>query len=115
MNLFGAMRLPRSVLFGSGQREAIGAIAAQMGSRILICTDARLGADAQFKAIVADAYAACDGADVLAVLTEWDEFRWVEPGKVSTKMIGREVIDARNLLDRADWQRAGFRHQGIGR
>jgi len=54
MNLFGAMRLPRSVLFGSGQREAIGAIAAQMGSRILICTDARLGADAQFKAIVAD-------------------------------------------------------------
>jgi alcohol dehydrogenase len=54
MNLFGAMRLPRSVLFGSGQREAIGAVAAQMGTRILICTDARLGGDAQFKAIVAD-------------------------------------------------------------
>jgi UDPglucose 6-dehydrogenase len=65
--------------------------------------------------ICADPEDATAGADVLAVLTEWDEFRWVEPGKVSTKMIGREVIDARNLLDRADWQRAGFRHQGIGR
>lgn len=54
MNLFGAMRLPRSVVFGSGQRAAIGSIAAQFGNRILICTDARLRTDAQFSAIVAD-------------------------------------------------------------
>jgi alcohol dehydrogenase len=54
MNLFGAMRLPRSVLFGSGQRAALGQIAAQFGARILICTDARLGADAQFQTLTAD-------------------------------------------------------------
>ncbi len=54
MNLFGAMRLPRSVLFGCGQRKALGSVAAQLGKRILICTDARLGADPQFNAIVAD-------------------------------------------------------------
>ena len=54
MSLFGAMRLPRSVLFGSGQRQAIGAVAAQFGQRVLICTDARLGADAEFQSIVAD-------------------------------------------------------------
>jgi alcohol dehydrogenase class IV len=54
MSLFGAMRLPRSVLFGSGQRHAIGAVAAQFGQRVLICTDARLGSDADFNAIVAD-------------------------------------------------------------
>jgi alcohol dehydrogenase class IV len=54
MSLFGAMRLPRSVLFGSGQRHAIGAVAAQFGQRVLICTDARLASDADFKAIVAD-------------------------------------------------------------
>jgi alcohol dehydrogenase class IV len=54
MSLFGAMRLPRSVLFGSGQRHAIGAVAAQLGQRVLICTDARLGADLDFQAIVAD-------------------------------------------------------------
>src|SRR5687768_7426693 len=54
MNLFGAMRLPRSVVFGSGQRAAIGSITAQLGRRALVCTDGRLGSDAQFKAIVAD-------------------------------------------------------------
>jgi alcohol dehydrogenase class IV len=52
--LFGALRLPATVLFGSGQRAAIGMMAAQIGKRALICTDARMGADAQFKAIVAD-------------------------------------------------------------
>src|SRR5688572_12457542 len=54
MSLFGAMRLPRSVLFGSGQRQALGAVAAQFGQRVLICTDARLASDADFIAIVAD-------------------------------------------------------------
>jgi alcohol dehydrogenase len=54
MNLFGAMRLPRSVLLGSGQRAAIGSIAAQIARRALVCTDARLGVDAQFHAVLAD-------------------------------------------------------------
>lgn len=54
MSPFGAMRLPRSVLFGSGQRHALGAVAAQFGQRVLICTDARLGSDADFVGIVAD-------------------------------------------------------------
>jgi alcohol dehydrogenase class IV len=54
MKLFGALRLPRSVLFGSGQRAAIGSIAAQVGRRALVCTDARLSADTQFRAILAD-------------------------------------------------------------
>jgi alcohol dehydrogenase len=54
MSLFGAMRLPRSVLFGVGQRQAIGALAAQFGQRVLVCTDSRLGADPELKAIVAD-------------------------------------------------------------
>jgi UDPglucose 6-dehydrogenase len=65
--------------------------------------------------ICGDAYSAAEGADVLAVLTEWDDFRWIEPAKVAETMIGRNVIDGRNLLDRIDWQRAGFKHQGIGR
>ncbi|HKY19065.1 MAG TPA: iron-containing alcohol dehydrogenase [Rhizomicrobium sp.] len=53
-NLFGALRLPASVIFGSGQRAAIGMMTAGIGKRALICTDARLGGDAQFQAIVAD-------------------------------------------------------------
>jgi UDPglucose 6-dehydrogenase len=65
--------------------------------------------------ICADPYTATAGADVLAVLTEWDDFKWVEAAKVSEVMTGRSVVDGRNLLDRAEWQRAGFTYQGIGR
>lgn len=49
MSLFGAMRLPRSVLFGSGQRQALPAVARQLGQRVLICTDPRLGADREIQ------------------------------------------------------------------
>ena len=65
--------------------------------------------------VCADAYAATDGADVLAVLTEWDDFRWIDPKLVASKMRGRVVIDGRNLLERTAWNHAGFTHLGIGR
>ena len=65
--------------------------------------------------IAADPYEAVSEADVLAVLTEWDDFRWLDPRRVNTHMRARQVVDGRNLLDRNDWQRAGFTHQGIGR
>ncbi len=61
------------------------------------------------------AYSACSGAHVLAVMTEWDEFRWLDIAKVADVMIGRAVVDARNLLERNDWRRAAFDYQGIGR
>ena len=54
-------------------------------------------------------------ADVLVVLTEWEEFKWVEPSTIFSLMNGKSVIDARNLLDRNEWERSGFSHQGIGR
>jgi len=62
-----------------------------------------------------DPYAACQGADALAVLTEWDEFRWLEAAKVADVIARPQVVDARNLLDRSQWLHAGFTHQGIGR
>ena len=62
-----------------------------------------------------DAVAATVGADVLAVLTEWDDFRWINPASVIEVMAGRQIVDARNLLERSQWRRAGFIHQGIGR
>jgi UDPglucose 6-dehydrogenase len=65
--------------------------------------------------VCADAIAACAGADVLAVFTEWELFRWIEPADVAAAMVGRVVVDTRNLLERAAWQHAGFRHEGVGR
>jgi UDPglucose 6-dehydrogenase len=62
-----------------------------------------------------DPYAACEGARVLAVLTEWDEFKWVDLDKVADTMDERCIVDARNLLDRGALLRRGFTHQGLGR
>src|SRR3954469_13007912 len=52
MTLFGALRLPSTVVFGRGQRAALGMMAARLGRRALICTDARLAAEADFTAMV---------------------------------------------------------------
>ena len=65
--------------------------------------------------IVGGPHDACNGADVLAVLTEWDEFRMVSPKAVGEQMENLAVVDARNCLDRALWQRHGFEYRGIGR
>jgi UDPglucose 6-dehydrogenase len=65
--------------------------------------------------VVGDPYAACEGAQVLAVLTEWDEFKWVDLDKVAELMPSTRIVDARNLLDRSALTRRGFTYQGIGR
>ena len=65
--------------------------------------------------VVDDPYGACEGARVLAVLTEWDEFKWLDLDKVAEVMDTRRVVDARNLLDRSALLRRGFAYQAIGR
>ncbi|HEX6418837.1 MAG TPA: nucleotide sugar dehydrogenase [Acidimicrobiales bacterium] len=62
-----------------------------------------------------DPYSVCDGADVLVVLTEWDEFRWLDFDKVAGLMRHLRVVDARNLLDKPALERRGFTYRGIGR
>ncbi len=62
-----------------------------------------------------DPYGVADGADVLVVLTEWDEFRWLDYDKIAEVMAGNKVVDGRNLLDRSFMKRRGFDYQGIGR
>jgi UDPglucose 6-dehydrogenase len=57
----------------------------------------------------------CEGADVLAVLTEWKEFAEVNPDEVGRRMKAKMVVDGRNLLDRDAWQAAGFMYKGVGR
>lgn len=52
--MFGALRLPRAILFGRGQRAALGAATAKLGTRALICTDERQAAQPEFAAMLAD-------------------------------------------------------------
>jgi len=59
--------------------------------------------------------AAVEGADVLVVLTEWEAFKEISPNDVKLLMKSHNVVDARNILEKDVWQRAGFDYQGIGR
>ena len=65
--------------------------------------------------ISASALEACDGADVLAVLTEWKEFAEVNPQEIGQRLKAKMVVDGRNVLDRDAWQAAGFTYKGVGR
>jgi UDPglucose 6-dehydrogenase len=65
--------------------------------------------------VCADPYAPCEGAAVLVVLTEWDEFRWLDFDKVRDLMARPRIVDARNLLDPGALRRRGFVYEGIGR
>ena len=62
-----------------------------------------------------DAYAAAEGVDVVAVLTEWPEFKFLDLDKLGEVVANRNVVDARNLLDRGALRRREFSYQGIGR
>jgi len=62
-----------------------------------------------------DPYSACHDAQVLVVLTEWDEFRWLDHAKVREVLAEPRIVDARNLLDPAALRRMGFSYVGVGR
>jgi UDPglucose 6-dehydrogenase len=63
----------------------------------------------------ADPYGVCEGAAVLVVLTEWDEFRRLDFTKVAAALEQPQVVDARNLLDPVALRRRGFTYEGMGR
>jgi UDPglucose 6-dehydrogenase len=77
--------------------------------------DPAIGKDLPGIEVVTDPYAACEGAEVLVVLTEWDEFKWLDMDKVREVMATPKIVDARNHLDRSALLRRGFTYQGIGR
>jgi UDPglucose 6-dehydrogenase len=58
---------------------------------------------------------ACEGADVILVLTEWDQFRGLGPADVEPVVRQRNIIDGRNCLDREKWRAAGWVYRGVGR
>jgi UDPglucose 6-dehydrogenase len=62
-----------------------------------------------------DAHEAASGAHAIALLTEWDEFRWLDFERVAQSMQGQAIVDARNLLDPAAMRRRGFNYDAVGR
>jgi len=55
------------------------------------------------------------GADLVCVLTEWEEFRNADPIALGELVASKLVIDGRNCLDQTLWVRAGWRYRGMGR
>jgi len=58
---------------------------------------------------------ALTGADVTMLLTEWNEFRSMDPTAVGTLVAQRNIVDGRNVLDPVRWRRAGWRYRALGR
>jgi UDPglucose 6-dehydrogenase len=62
-----------------------------------------------------DAFDAAQGADVLLVITEWNEFRALSPTRLRNAMCGQVLIDLRNVYDPIAMRQAGFDYHCIGR
>jgi len=51
-----------------------------------------------------NSYTACENADALIIVTEWDEFRWANKEKILEIMKGNTIIDGRNIWCAADFK-----------
>ncbi|OBK92484.1 UDP-glucose/GDP-mannose dehydrogenase family protein [Mycobacterium sp. 1165178.9] len=57
---------------------------------------------------------ACERADAVLVLTEWRQFVDMDPSDLTDRVRARVIVDGRNCLDTARWQRAGWRVYRLG-
>ena len=58
---------------------------------------------------------ACSGADLVMVLTEWDEFKEIVPSDLGRVVRRKRIIDGRNCLDREHWIDADWQIHGVGK
>jgi UDPglucose 6-dehydrogenase len=60
-------------------------------------------------------YEVAEGADLIIVLTEWNEFRELNFSTIKNLMRSPNIIDGRNLYDPQTIKAAGFNYMGVGR
>ncbi|WP_428662614.1 UDP-glucose dehydrogenase family protein [Reyranella sp.] len=61
------------------------------------------------------AYEATTDADVLVVITEWHEFRGLDPRRIKQAMRRPRIVDLRNIFDPEEMRELGFAYEGVGR
>ena len=54
-------------------------------------------------------------ADLILHLTEWKEYRQIDPAAISSIVKSKIIIDGRNMLDRTMWRNAGWKFHALGR
>ena len=80
--------------------KAMPAAGRELGDRVMLC---------------ARSYDAVQGADALAVVTEWSEFREPDFPRIRALMRRPAIFDGRNIYNPQSVREAGFHYQGIGR
>ena len=63
----------------------------------------------------ADEYDAIAGADLLAIITEWNQFRALDMEKVKQLLKSPKIADLRNIYEPEDMRELGFEYVGVGR
>ena len=61
------------------------------------------------------AYEAASGADVLVLITEWHEFRGLDPRRLKELMRQPRIVDLRNAFNPEEMRGLGFAYEGVGR
>jgi|UniRef100_UPI00404B5FB1 UDPglucose 6-dehydrogenase len=54
-------------------------------------------------------------SDLVLHLTEWKEYRQIDPNEIATLVKNKVIIDGRNMLDRDLWRKAGWKFRALGR
>ena len=80
--------------------KAMPAAGLELGDRVMLC---------------ARSYDAVQGADALAVVTEWSEFREPDFARIRTLMRRPAIFDGRNIYNPQTLRELGFHYEGIGR
>jgi UDPglucose 6-dehydrogenase len=62
-----------------------------------------------------DPYAAAEGADALAIVTEWDAFRALDLGRLAGLMAHPVLVDLRNIYKPEEARALGFAYSSVGR
>ena len=62
-----------------------------------------------------DAYDACENADAVVLMTEWNQYRALDLKKIRSIMNGQIFIDLRNVYEPERLKSEGFQYMGIGR
>jgi UDPglucose 6-dehydrogenase len=88
-----------------------------LGARVTVYDPAAMGnarrvsPDLGYAGSVAEA---ARDAQVVLLLTEWPEFAALTPGQLDGIVARRNIIDARNVLDPAQWREAGWEYRALG-
>jgi UDPglucose 6-dehydrogenase len=62
-----------------------------------------------------DPYDVAEGADVLVIITEWDQFRALDLDRIKLLMNAPVMVDLRNIYKPADMRARGFAYSSVGR